>query len=298
MTDTDILQRVKTALGISSEYQDETIKIFIQDVRNYMLDAGVPENIINSDAAIGAFVRGVADLWNYGSGSAELSQYFKERVIQMASTANDPSPAPAVDYLKKENTDLTLKGSVLTLTEDGQAFGKGIVLPKAPVVNMIDIQSNIVVEEQGIVFGGNISIVFPNLNTIGIGILAGHLNSDGLLEPSELYTLLPPFAGEKLAFAADVKIAFSCVHEDFKFVFDESMFQQLVSVDTTAEFINGIYTTHIADEEKRLYLFCGIKSDNGEFLNEVGTYFSEYLKAGKQMCVSFIPFDDGGASNE
>lgn len=100
MTDTEILQRVKTALGISGEYQDDTIKIFIQDVRNYMLDAGVPESIVDSDAAIGTFVRGVADLWNYGSGSAELSPYFKERVIQMASNATvEPTPTPTVDCL-------------------------------------------------------------------------------------------------------------------------------------------------------------------------------------------------------
>lgn len=111
MTDTEILQRVKTALGISGEYQDDTIKIFIQDVRNYMLDAGVPESIVDSDAAIGTFVRGVADLWNYGSGSAELSPYFKERVIQMASNATvEPTPTPTVDYLPL--TGGTMQGDV------------------------------------------------------------------------------------------------------------------------------------------------------------------------------------------
>ena len=92
MTEAELLQRVKNALGITGNYQDETIKIYLQDIREYMLDAGVPAYVVDSTAAVGAFVRGVADLWNYGSGSVGLSPYFKERVIQMEANANAPSP--------------------------------------------------------------------------------------------------------------------------------------------------------------------------------------------------------------
>ena len=100
MTEAELLQRVKNALGITGNYQDETIKIYLQDIREYMLDAGVPAYVVDSTAAVGAFVRGVADLWNYGSGSVVLSQYFKERVIQMAAnTTVEPTPTPTEDCL-------------------------------------------------------------------------------------------------------------------------------------------------------------------------------------------------------
>ena len=56
--DDNILDRVKKALGIEGEYQD--------------------------DISIGVLTRGVADLWNYGSNDGKLSQYFIQRVSQLA----------------------------------------------------------------------------------------------------------------------------------------------------------------------------------------------------------------------
>lgn len=93
MTDNEILQRVKTALGYTGQYNDEMLKIFIADIRQYMLDAGVKQEIVNTDSAIGAYIRGVADTMNYGSGTVTLSPYFKERVIQMATGNLTPEQA-------------------------------------------------------------------------------------------------------------------------------------------------------------------------------------------------------------
>ena len=83
MTDTEILTQVKTGLNITGNYQDNTLMLYLNDVKNFMLDAGVSNELINSDVSVGVIVRGVSDLWNYGMGTANFSEYFVQRVIQL-----------------------------------------------------------------------------------------------------------------------------------------------------------------------------------------------------------------------
>lgn len=78
-----MLENVKTALGITGTYQDDLLQIYIDEVIAYLTSAGVSESVINSDAATGIIVRGVADLWNYGSGGTQLSPYFMQRAVQL-----------------------------------------------------------------------------------------------------------------------------------------------------------------------------------------------------------------------
>lgn len=80
----EILQKVKAGMGIATEYQDETLQIYIDDVMAFMVSAGVPAAAVSDSAAVGCIMRGVVDLWNYGSGAAEFSDYFKMRVTQLA----------------------------------------------------------------------------------------------------------------------------------------------------------------------------------------------------------------------
>ena len=79
-----MLEKVKIGLGITGTYQDDLLQIYIDEVIAYLKDAGVPDDVINSDAATGIIVRGVADLWNYGSGGTQLSPYFMQRATQLA----------------------------------------------------------------------------------------------------------------------------------------------------------------------------------------------------------------------
>ena len=80
----DVLSKVKSALGMTGNYQDTTLKIYIDEVKYYMLDAGVPESVVNSEASAGVISRGVTDLWNYGTNDGKLSDYFYQRVSQLA----------------------------------------------------------------------------------------------------------------------------------------------------------------------------------------------------------------------
>lgn len=83
MTDAELLEEVKKRIGVTGEYQNDTIAGHIQDVKDYMVDAGVNESIMDTTKIIGAVTRGVSDLWNYGAGNGDFSSYFYQRVTQL-----------------------------------------------------------------------------------------------------------------------------------------------------------------------------------------------------------------------
>jgi hypothetical protein len=85
-----LLDKVKAAMGVTGDYQDETIQVYIDEVKAYLSSAGVHATVLRSDKAVGVIARGVLDLWNYGSGDGTLSPYFHQRVIQLTF---DPSVA-------------------------------------------------------------------------------------------------------------------------------------------------------------------------------------------------------------
>lgn len=74
------LEQVKAALGITGTYHDATLQVYFDEVVEYIRGAGVPAEKITA----GAISRGVSDLWNYGAEGGKLSEYFKNRVTQLA----------------------------------------------------------------------------------------------------------------------------------------------------------------------------------------------------------------------
>ena len=86
MTDEfNMLDTVMLAIGLKgNDYQKDTIQLYINEVEQYLLDAGVSEDLIGTEQTAGIVARGVLDLWNYNAGAGRLSTYFKERVIQLS----------------------------------------------------------------------------------------------------------------------------------------------------------------------------------------------------------------------
>lgn len=74
------LADVKTALGITGDYLDNTLTIYMEEVEAFLQDAGVKSENITK----GIVARGVADLWNLGAGEGKLSAYFMQRAAQLA----------------------------------------------------------------------------------------------------------------------------------------------------------------------------------------------------------------------
>ena len=48
MTAEELLEKVKIGLNITGTYQDETLKTYINDVKAFLLDAGVSDAVVNS----------------------------------------------------------------------------------------------------------------------------------------------------------------------------------------------------------------------------------------------------------
>lgn len=92
-----MLEEVKKRLGITGDYQDDTIQGYIDDVKQFLLDGGVNKEVVNASSTVGVIARGVSDLWNYGSGGTSFSPYFLQRAVQLSS--KDSSD------IEKENTN-------------------------------------------------------------------------------------------------------------------------------------------------------------------------------------------------
>lgn len=80
-----MLETIKKALGITGNYLDDTIQIYIDEVNSYLVSSGMPSDLVNTAETVGIVARGVADLWNYGAGEGKLSNYFMQRAIQLYS---------------------------------------------------------------------------------------------------------------------------------------------------------------------------------------------------------------------
>lgn len=105
MTATELLAKVKSNLGITGTYQDTTIQGWINETKQFLLEGGVDEGITNSEIAVGVITRGVADLWNYGSGNGSLSNYFYQRATQLVLKSTGETPEE-IAKLNKRVTDL------------------------------------------------------------------------------------------------------------------------------------------------------------------------------------------------
>ena len=84
LTAAERLAKVKTALGISGDYQDEILTFYIEAVIEEMVDAGVKREVAESAAAVCCIAIGVNDLWNYASGGVKHSDAFNRRLIQLS----------------------------------------------------------------------------------------------------------------------------------------------------------------------------------------------------------------------
>ena len=81
MADSAMLESVKSALGVSSDFMNATLSGYIDIVTAYMTRAGVSSELIADSAFVVA--RGVNDIWN-NDGAAKFSPLFVDMVSQLA----------------------------------------------------------------------------------------------------------------------------------------------------------------------------------------------------------------------
>lgn len=64
MTDAELLEQVKIAINLKgNDYQDDTIRFWIENVKIELLRAGVSADVLGSTLAAGCIARGIDDKW-------------------------------------------------------------------------------------------------------------------------------------------------------------------------------------------------------------------------------------------
>lgn len=91
LTEAERLAKVKYALygNATQSYNDEQLKLYIEEVLDEMIHAGVKENVAKSAAAVGCIACGVNDIWNYSSGTVKHSEYYNRRLVQLTLRRGD-----------------------------------------------------------------------------------------------------------------------------------------------------------------------------------------------------------------
>lgn len=74
------VEDIKQALGITGEYFDDLLTIYMNTTVEYLRNAGVSDEKMN----VGVVARGVSDLWNYGAGQGTWSKIFIDMASQLA----------------------------------------------------------------------------------------------------------------------------------------------------------------------------------------------------------------------
>lgn len=110
MEEYQYIDEVILAIG-ASLHQKSILKIYVNDVIDFMVDAGIKKEIAVSESCIGLVARGLLDVWNYGSGDTKLSPYFKEKVVQKAiGGGNTPAETHScVEPITEEEIEKVVK---------------------------------------------------------------------------------------------------------------------------------------------------------------------------------------------
>lgn len=91
LTEAERLAKVKYALygAATQSYNDEQLKLYIEEVLDEMIHAGVKENVAKSAAAVGCIACGINDIWNFSSGTVKHSDYYNRRLVQLTLRRGD-----------------------------------------------------------------------------------------------------------------------------------------------------------------------------------------------------------------
>lgn len=77
-----LVEEIKIRLAITGNHHDALLLGYANDVKEYLLSAGVLPEVLESEKSIGVISRGVADLWN---GEGKFSEMFYQRAIQLSA---------------------------------------------------------------------------------------------------------------------------------------------------------------------------------------------------------------------
>jgi len=83
MTDEELLAKIKEGLSIVGNYNDAQLMTKMLAVKEYMLNAGITIENIESNLGIVTLTIGVLDIWNLTSGDVRFSDIFNNLITQL-----------------------------------------------------------------------------------------------------------------------------------------------------------------------------------------------------------------------
>lgn len=86
MTDLELIEACKIGLGIAPNtfVFDDLLIQKIKAIQAFMRNAGVSDQALTTDLAVGVIVMGVADLWNSSGGEVKFSPALQTLITQLA----------------------------------------------------------------------------------------------------------------------------------------------------------------------------------------------------------------------
>ena len=82
ITDAELLERVKNGINLNgNDYQNDTLSVWIEEVKQDLIFAGVHTDVVNSTLAVGCITRGVDDRWL--SHLPDYSDFFNKGVERL-----------------------------------------------------------------------------------------------------------------------------------------------------------------------------------------------------------------------
>lgn len=86
LTSDQLLQKVKSGLSVSGTFNDASLSIKMLAVKQYMQNAGITDEKIETDLGIATLTIGVSDLWNLSPGEIKFSDAFSLFLLPQLQT--------------------------------------------------------------------------------------------------------------------------------------------------------------------------------------------------------------------
>lgn len=83
-----MLEKVKKNLGITGTFQDDMVQGWIDEIKQLMIDGGIPSSIVNNEKSAGVIAKGIDDVYFQ---KTDLSNYFWQRATQLAFKEEESS---------------------------------------------------------------------------------------------------------------------------------------------------------------------------------------------------------------
>lgn len=82
MTEQELLEKVKVMTNYTSEYHNEFLSGWIDEVKGILANSGVSDEAINSSRSVGVIAQMITDIVDNGG----LSEMTEKRIVQLALT--------------------------------------------------------------------------------------------------------------------------------------------------------------------------------------------------------------------